>query len=182
MSESNSARNSATKDDAPARMTTGIEGLDHILEGGFPANHIYLVEGESRTGKTTLALQFLLEGVRLGESCLLVTASETKEELEEVARSHGWSFEGLSIHELVPLEDALKPESQYTIFHPSEIELSETTNVVIEQVERINPQRVVFDSLSEMRLLASDPLRYRRQIMSWRSNNTSPGANARCCC
>lgn len=166
MGKKNHAVKSTNGDSAPPRMRTGIEGLDNILHGGFPANRVYLVEGEPGTGKTTLALQFLLEGVRLGEAALYVSLSETKEELEASARSHGWTLEGLNIHELVPARDTLKPESQYTIFHPSEIELSETTSAVLEEVERINPQRIVFDSLSEMRLLAHDPLRYRRQILA----------------
>jgi circadian clock protein KaiC len=151
---------------AAARMATGIEGLDNILEGGFPANRIYLVEGDPGTGKTTLALQFLREGVRLGEPGLYVTLSETKEELLAVADSHGWSLDGFSIYELIPSEDSLKPESQYTIFHPSEIELNETTSAVLEEVGRIKPRRIVFDSLSEMRLLAREPLRFRRQILA----------------
>lgn len=151
---------------ASARMTTGIAMLDKVLQGGFPANRLYLVEGDPGTGKTTLGLQFLLEGARLGESGLYVTLSETREELESVAHSHGWSLDGVSIHELLPSEDALKPESQYTIFHPSEIELSEMTNAVLAEVERSNPKRIVFDSLSEMRLLAHDSLRYRRQILA----------------
>ncbi len=166
MNKKNNPVESASGDSASSRMATGIEGLDDILQGGFPANRIYLVEGEPGTGKTTLALQFLLEGVRLGEAGLFVTLSETKEELEASARSHGLSLDGLNIHELVPAGDTLKPESQYTIFHPSEIELSETTSAVLEEVERIKPQRVVFDSLSEMRLLAHDSLRYRRQILA----------------
>jgi circadian clock protein KaiC len=151
---------------APARMATGIEGLDNILEGGFPANRIYLIEGDPGTGKTTIAMQFLLEGARLGETGLYVTLSETKEELLAVADSHGWSLDGFSIYELVPTEESLKPESQYTIFHPSEIELHETTSAVLEEVGRIKPRRVVFDSLSEMRLLAREPLRFRRQILA----------------
>jgi circadian clock protein KaiC len=166
MNKSDYPVESAGGDSALTRMATGIEGLDDILQGGFPANRVYLVEGEPGTGKTTLALQFLLEGLRLGESGLYVTLSETKEELEASARSHGLSLDGINIHELVPAGDTLKPESQYTIFHPSEIELSETTSAVLEEVERIKPQRVVFDSLSEMRLLAHDPLRYRRQILA----------------
>jgi circadian clock protein KaiC len=157
---------SANGDSAPVRMRTGIEGLDDILQGGLPAHRVYLVEGEPGTGKTTLALQFLMEGARIGEAGLFVSLSETKEELEASARSHGWSLDGINIHELVRAEDTLKPESQYTIFHPSEIELSETTSAVLEEVERINPRRVVFDSLSEMRLLAHNPLRYRRQILA----------------
>lgn len=149
-----------------AKLSTGVEGLDKILEGGFPENHIYLIEGEPGAGKTTLALQFLLEGVKNGESVLYVTLSETKEELIEVAQSHGWSLENLNIFELVPAGDTLKPESQYTIFHPSEVELNETTTAVLEEVERLAPRRIIFDSLSEMRLLARDPLRYRRQILA----------------
>src|SRR4028118_1229612 len=150
---------------APARMATGVVGLDDILEGGLPANRLYLIEGEPGAGKTTLALQFLMEGARGGETGLYVTLSETKEELEAVAASHDWSLAGITIHELVPSGDTLKPDSQYTIFHPSEIELSETTNAVLEEVERINPKRVVFDSLSPLRFLASDPFRYPRQVM-----------------
>lgn len=148
------------------KLSFGIEGLDNILEGGLPENHIYLVEGEPGTGKTTLALQFLLEGVARGESVLYVTLSETKNELINVARSHRWSLDGLNIYELIPTDESLKPESQYTIFHPSEIELNETTSAILREVERINPKRIVFDSLSEMRLLARDPLRYRRQILA----------------
>lgn len=147
-------------------MATGIEGLDDILEGGLPAHRLYLIEGDPGTGKTTLALQFLREGARLGEPGLYVTLSETKDELNAVARSHGWSLDGFNIYEMVPAEDSLKPESQYTIFHPSEIELGETTSAVLKEVERIKPRRVVFDSLSELRLLAREPLRYRRQILA----------------
>lgn len=148
------------------KLSTGIEGLDDILEGGFPANHVYLVEGEPGTGKTTLALQFLREGAARGEAGLYVTLSETKDELINVARSHGWSLDGFEIYELIPSSESLKPEAQYTIFHPSEIELNETTSQVLAEVERVKPKRIVFDSLSEMRLLARDPLRYRRQILA----------------
>jgi circadian clock protein KaiC len=148
------------------RMSTGVEGLDEILEGGLPPNRIYLVEGEPGTGKTTIALQFLLEGARLGETGLYVTLSETKEELRAVAESHGWSLDGFDIYELLPPEESLRPDSQYTIFHPSEIELGETTSAVLKEVDRIKPKRIVFDSLSEMRLLAHDALRYRRQILA----------------
>src|SRR5688572_33376219 len=112
----------------PARMIMGIAGPDDILNGGLPANRVYLLEGEPGTGKTTIALQFLMEGAKLGESGLCITLSESKEELESVARSHHWSLAGFSIYELIPPADSLKPESQYTIFHPSEIELGETTN------------------------------------------------------
>lgn len=166
MNNKNDRDGVASDNSASARRATGIEGLDDILQGGFPADRVYLVEGEPGAGKTTIALQFLMEGVRVGEAGLYVTLSETKEELEASARSHGWSLDGIHIHELVPTEETLKPESQYTIFHPSEIELSETTNTVLAEVERLDPKRVVFDSLSEMRLLAHDSLRYRRQILA----------------
>jgi circadian clock protein KaiC len=142
------------------RLATGSTGLDQVLNGGLPADRLYLVEGDPGAGKTTLALQFLIEGAGRGEAVLYVTLSETKEELTAVAASHGWTLEGINIHELVPPEDALRSEEQYTIFHPSE------TKTIIEEVERIEPRRVVFDSLSEMRLLARDPLRYRRQILA----------------
>src|SRR3712207_670773 len=147
-------------------MATGNKGLDYILNGGLPANRLYLIEGDPGTGKTTIALQFLLEGAGRGEATLYVTLSETKSELEAVARSHGWSLEGLNIYELIPDEQSLRPDEQYTMFHPSEVELIDTTKEVLEEVERIGPRRVVFDSLSEMRLLARDPLRYRRQILA----------------
>jgi circadian clock protein KaiC len=166
MSQSTNRAEPAADGDAQPRLGTGSAGLDTVLEGGFPANRLYLVEGDPGTGKTTLALQFLLEGARRGEPVLYVTLSETKEELTAVAGSHGWSLEGVCLHELVPPEESLKAEAQYTIFHPSEVELGETTRAVIEEVERIQPRRVVFDSLSEMRLLARDPLRYRRQILA----------------
>lgn len=150
----------------PTKLTMGVVGLDDILNGGLPANRVYLIEGEPGTGKTTISLQFLLEGARLGESGLYITLSESKEELEAVAKSHGWSLDGFAIYELVPPAESLRPESQYTIFHPAEIELGETTSAVLGEVERTKPQRVVFDSLSEMRLLAGNPLRFRRQILA----------------
>lgn len=166
MKENNLAGDSPNDTSTAARLATGSAGLDSILNGGFPANRLYLVEGDPGTGKTTLALKFLLEGAAQGEPVLYVTLSETKEELESVAASHGWSLDGINIYELIPSEESLKTETQYTIFHPSELELGETTNAVLEEVERIQPRRVVFDSLSEMRLLARDALRYRRQILA----------------
>jgi circadian clock protein KaiC len=148
------------------RASTGIEGLDYILDGGFPINRMYLLEGDPGAGKTTTALQFLLAGARAGEAGVYATLSETEEELRDVASSHGWSLDGITICELQTAEESLKADSQYTLFHPSEVELSETTRAVLDTVERVKPRRVVFDSLSEMRLLARDSLRYRRQILA----------------
>jgi circadian clock protein KaiC len=150
----------------PERAGTGIEGLDQILGGGLPRDRLYLIEGNAGAGKTTLSLQFLQEGVRLGEPVLYVTLSETMEELRAVAASHVWSLEGVSICDLAASEESLKADAQYTLFHPSEVELGETTRMVLDEVERIQPTRVVLDSLSEVRLLARDPLRYRRQILA----------------
>src|SRR5580658_5233162 len=146
-------------------LALGISGLDDILGGGLARNHLYLVEGDPGTGKTTLAMQFLMEGVRAGQKGLYITLSESKAELLEIAESHGWSIDGIEIFELAPDEKQLRPEVQYTVFNPSEVELSDTTNAVLSEVERLQPSRVVFDSLSEMRLLARDSLRYRRQIL-----------------
>jgi circadian clock protein KaiC len=151
---------------AVPRLATGIEGLDDILEGGFPAHRIYLIEGEPGTGKTTLALQYLMEGARLGEPSLYITLSETKEELQAVARSHGWVLDGFEIFEAIAPVQSLKPDAQYTIFHPAEIELGETMNAILKEFERVQPARVVIDSLSEMRLLAGEALRFRRQILA----------------
>ncbi len=146
-------------------FATGITGLDDILGGGLARNHLYLIEGDPGTGKTTIAMQFLMEGTRLGQKGLYVTLSESKIELLEIAESHGWSLDGIEVFELAPDEKQLNPEAQYTVFNPSEIELADTTNAVLSEVERLQPARVVFDSLSELRLLARDSLRYRRQIL-----------------
>jgi circadian clock protein KaiC len=147
------------------RISTGIAGLDDILGGGLTAERVYLIEGTPGTGKTTLGMQFLLDGVAKGESGLYITLSETADELRAVAESHGWSLDALSIFELAS-DEALDPETQQSILHPAEIELGETARGVMEQVDKIKPSRVVFDSLSEMRLLAQNPLRYRRQILA----------------
>ena len=149
-----------------ARCRTGIPGLDDVLNGGLISNRLYLIDGDPGAGKTTLALQFLLEGVRSGEKCLYITLSETKEELSAGADSHGWSLEDIEIVELIADADDLDGESQVTMYHPSEVELTETTEKVLHAVERISPTRIVFDSLSELRLLAQNSLRYRRQILA----------------
>lgn len=149
-----------------ALAKSGIEGLDDILSGGLTPDRLYLLEGVPGSGKTTLALQFLLEGRRCGEQVLYVTLSESEAELRAVAASHGWSLDGITVRDLVPSESVLQPDDQYTMFHPSEVELGETTRRILEDVERLQPVRVVFDSLSELRLLAGNPLRYRRQILA----------------
>jgi len=150
----------------PPRCETGVPGLDTVLAGGLPEKRLFLVRGSPGTGKTTLALQFLLQGRAIADHCLYITLSETKEELEVVAASHGWSLEGISLIELSSIEQHLKPEAQTTLLHPSEVELTRTMKLLEGEVERLKPRRVVFDSLAELRLLAQNPLRYRRQILS----------------
>ncbi len=153
---------------SPTRASTGVKGLDDILDGGLLPHRLYLIEGMPGSGKTTLAFQFLLEGARQGEQVLYVTLSETDEEIHAVARSHGWSLDGVTIRELIPAANMLEGADQYTVFHPSEVELSETTQKILEDVETIKPVRIVFDSLSELRLLAGNALRYRRQILAFK--------------
>ena len=148
------------------RVSTGIPGLDDVLCGGFDPERLYLVEGEPGTGKTTLALHFLLEGANHGEKGLYVTLSESERELRLVAKRHGFSLDQLSIFELVPPEASLDPERELTLFHPAELELTETSKLIFDRVNEIKPSRIVFDSLSEMRLLAQNPLRYRRQVLA----------------
>ncbi len=145
---------------------TGVPGFDQVLGGGLPSQRLYLLQGEPGTGKTTLSLQFLLEGAKRGERGLYVTFSETKEELEAVARSHDWDLSQISLLELSAIEQQLRPEAQNTVFHPADVEMNATTKVLLNEVERVNPDRVVFDSVSEMRMLAETPLRYRRQMLA----------------
>ncbi|RZA32384.1 MAG: circadian clock protein KaiC [Lysobacteraceae bacterium] len=147
------------------RVSTGIAGLDDILGGGLTPQRVYLVEGSPGAGKTTLGLQFLLEGLAASEKGLYITLSETTDELKAVAASHGWNIDALSIFELAG-DTELDLDAQQSVFHPSEVELGETTRNIMNQVDAVKPIRVVFDSLSEMRLLAQNPLRYRRQILA----------------
>jgi len=147
-------------------VTSGLAELDYILRGGFAANRIHLLEGEPGAGKTTLGLQFLLEGKRKGERCLYITLSEGRNELNHVAETHGWDLSGIEIFELVPPELSLDPEREQSILYASDLELGETVKLVMEEVERVAPARVVFDSLSEIRLLAQGSLRFRRQVLA----------------
>jgi circadian clock protein KaiC len=149
------------------KAKSGISGLDDILSGGFSREHLFLVEGAPGTGKTTVALQFLLEGARSGERCLYITLSETERELRDGAASHGWSLgDGIEVFELLPPESLLDSEQQQSLLYSSDLELGETTKQIFEAVERAKPVRVVLDSLSEIRLLAQSSLRYRRQILA----------------
>ncbi len=148
------------------RTGFGILGLDDVLNGGLPRNRLYLVQGEPGTGKTTLALQFLMEGARNGEKGLYITFSESREELMAVAESHGWDLKGISLLELSAMESQLKPEAQNTVFHPAEVEMNQFTDLILKKVSEEEPVRVVFDSVSEMRMLAENSLRYRRQMLA----------------
>ena len=148
------------------QVPTGNEGLDVVLKGGLPANRMYLLEGRPGSGKTTLALQFLRAGIQAGDKTLYITLSETKEELAVVIASHGWSIDDFVVLELSALSDAFGEAREQSVLHPWEMELSDTVKLIEAEIERVAPARVVFDSLSEMRLLAQDALRYRRQILS----------------
>lgn len=153
---------------SPARdalVSTGSAGLDDILGGGLQPERVYLLEGAPGTGKTTLAMQFLLQGAAAGEAGLYITLSESETELRHGAASHGWSLDGLDIFELVA-DSGLDPDSEQSVLHPSEFELGEAVRGVMERVEAGRPRRIVLDSLSEMRLLAQSPLRYRRQVLA----------------
>jgi circadian clock protein KaiC len=153
--------------DPTRRVSTGVEGLDAILGGGLPQGHMYLLEGSAGAGKTTMGLQFLLEGVRQGERGLFITLSAPQQTLEEMAYSHGWSLAPLSICELIPSLSTLQPEEQESVFHPAEMELEDQTQAVRNIVREQHPQRVVLDSLSELRLLTDTSFLYRRQLLAW---------------
>jgi circadian clock protein KaiC len=147
------------------KQTTGVAGLDELLRGGLPSDRLYVVEGDPGAGKTTLALQFLLEGVRLGQRVLYVALSETLEELRDVASSHGWSLDGIELLELNSLSERLQEEANYTVYHPSDVELGETTKRIRQQVEEQDPERVALDSVSELKILSQTSVRYRREIL-----------------
>ncbi len=150
----------------PPCTSTGIPGLDDILNGGFPSSRLYLVQGDPGVGKTTLSLQFLLEGVRKGEPTMYITLSETREEIEAVAASHGWTLDGIHILDLSVIQETVQNDTDNTFFRPSHVELSRMSETLSDAVIRIDPLRLVIDSLSEMRMLAETPLRFRRQILS----------------
>jgi circadian clock protein KaiC len=147
-------------------LAVGVPGIDDILRGGFPNDCLYLVSGSPGSGKTTLAMQFLMEGARIGERALYITLSESRAEMEKVARSHGWDLSGIEFCELIPSEKNLGPDAQLTVFNPSELELGETTQAILSAVERFSPKRIVIDSLSELRLVAQNSLRFRRQVLA----------------
>src|SRR5579859_644981 len=151
---------------AVTRCSSGCDGLDDVLGGGLPAGHVYLVEGEPGTGKTTLGLQFISEGIRRGEKALYVTLSESSDELVSVASMHELDVDPGVVLEVRPSEEDLTPDGQYTVFHPAEVELKDRVQTIMAEVDRRRPSRLVIDALSEVRMLAKDPLRYRRQVLS----------------
>jgi circadian clock protein KaiC len=157
-----------TSVDSIERVSTGIEGLDDVLGGGFPRNHLYLIEGEAGAGKTTVGLHFLLDGTRKGERTLWITMSETERELRSTARSHGWSLDDVEICNLVVSDEMFRAEGKYSFFSPADVELNDTTKSVLDAVNRVKPHRIVFDPFSDIKLLSRDPLRYRRQVLALR--------------
>jgi circadian clock protein KaiC len=148
-----------------AFISSGIPGLDNVLGGGLTKERLYLLEGDPGSGKTTLALQFLIEGAARGESVLYITLAENEIELRAVAAAHGFSMDGVTVHEVIPEENFSNPEAQYTVLDPSEVEFDETNNVILEMIEKTRPMRVVLDSLSELQLLSGSALRYRRHVL-----------------
>ncbi len=173
-----SVRNEPVARDEIRSVSTGIAGLDGILRGGYAQDRIHLIEGEPGSGKTTLALQFLLDGRAKGEKGLYITLSETRDELLQVAGTHGWSLDGLEIFELIPPELSLDPKQEQSVIYTSDLELGETVRMVIDEVERVQPARVAFDSLSEIRLLAQSTLRYRRQVIALKHYFARQGCTA----
>lgn len=158
-----------------SKISTGVPGLDDVLGGGLPRNCLYLVEGNPGVGKTTLGMQFLIEGKRRGENCLYVTLSETKLELEAVASSHGWDLAGISIIELSAIERAIGGKGPTTLFQSAEVELIQLVKLLMDEIEGGKPARMVLDSLSEMRMLSQSPLRYRREVLRLKQRLTELG-------
>jgi circadian clock protein KaiC len=158
------------------KARTGIEGLDDVLVGGLHRNRLYLVEGHPGTGKTTLALQFLLEGRDRGERVLYFTLAETAEELRHSAASHGWSLDGVEIFEVISAEALLDESQRQSLLYSSDLELGETTKSIFAKMDEFKPSRVVIDSLSEIRLLAQSSLRYRRQVLAMKHRFAQQGA------
>lgn len=158
------------------QAATGIVGLDDVLAGGLERGRLFLLEGSPGTGKTTVATEFLVTGAAAGERCLYVTLAETAEELRGSAASHGWTLTGIDVVELVPPESLLDESRQQSLLYSSDLELGETTRRIFEIFERVRPERVVLDSLSEIRLLAQNSLRYRRQILSLKHYFARQGA------
>ena len=148
------------------RISTGVPGLDDVLRGGLVRNRLHLVDGAPGAGKTTLAIQFLREGIARGEKALYITLAESAHELAAVAESHGWTLDGIEVYEMPSVHGGGGEQNSYTLFHPAEIELANSAQSIAQQVERVRPKRVVIDSLSELRLIAQDPLRYRRQLLA----------------
>lgn len=163
---------------ALTRATTGIEGLDEVLGGGLVRGRTYVVEGHAGAGKTTLGLQFLLEGRAHHESCLLVTTAETQDELTDAAHAHGWSLAGIEVLDLAQADIIARPEQRQTVFRPSQMELDETVNAMLAELERVKPGRVVLDSVSTLRYMANEPFAYRRHILSLKNALTARGCTA----
>ena len=166
MTSANAATDSFQTLTKPSLLNTGVAGLDEVLGGGIAPNRLYLIEGAPGAGKTTVALQFLREGAARGERVLYVTLSETEDELRDVAASHDWDLAGIDVRQMPHSDEALVLDQQNTMFHSAEVELLDATRQILDEVNRVNPTRVVFDSMSELRLLAGDSLRYRRQILA----------------
>ena len=159
---------------------SGIPELDRILRGGYPRERLCLLEGQPGSGKTTLGMQFLIEGVRVGERAVYVTFSETADELRQSAKSHGWDLHSISIVELTKGDTEAELEEDYTVLHSADAELTETSAALVEEIKKLNPQRLVLDSLSELRMVARDPLRYRRQILALKQTLTTRGCTNHC--